>query len=711
MGRHERMFSAIVKARLSWLFVAMVLALSAVPLPALCQEASEETLAADPAALRLGPFIQSVLGGKATVLWFSDGDKPGTVKYGLAADKLDRTATSVARAIPPEVKAKGKFAHEALLTDLPAGKDVYYRLTDPADPVGTACFRSDPGAAGTITVIAAGDEIYFDAYLPFLKARGIRPDMFIDLGDYQSRVHRYGRPWWRNVPSYIAWGSHNDAQTEKHLWALPGNKITYAFDFGPAFFAFRRPAQDVKTQAAWKVLSRHEPVITNGKGGGFNVKSAVAITKAGYDLFCAGHVHRYDRSYPINGERRALGGTVFLTHGGRRDDTNAVQPAISNYYRCEDSVVVLPILTFSPDRFELRTLVHTAGDFLPDEARPKDWPEKWGKPKDFPHEWDYYVRVKDPQYAAGKVAALRPAVKAGQTDAETTATVRELGGLGEPAAAQPLMALLKIAKDATLRREIALALDRIGDPAAMAAMKTLDGDDDVMTRVAVARFFAKFGKKADAPDLAALAEDDRDAGGNCGPTNVSPRKYLMEGLMLRIGGATAYRLAPDLLAVDGHYAGCVLKMVTRDPSGTNRLAILRSLADWAIRHARFSSEAAGFLAALGPVADGPKDVERLVRLASKSKGKACDALAVGLARNGAKQHVGLLVGGYRRTAGRRHAADQALTIRKALKALTGLELPDPGAGRDDEPDPAKVEEGAKMVDQWIEKTEGTKAGQ
>ncbi|MFW6125325.1 MAG: hypothetical protein ACOC46_04185, partial [Pirellulales bacterium] len=141
------------------------------------------------------------------------------------------------------------------------------------------------------------------------------------------------------------------------------------------------------------------------------------------------------------------------------------------------------------------------------------------------------------------------------------------------------------------------------------------------------------------------------------------------------------------------------------------LDVLRGLADWAIEHARFSSQAARFLAALGPAADGAEDVQRLVQLAGKSKGKAYHALAVGLANNGARQHVGLLVGGYRRTAGRRHAADHARTIRKALQTLTGLELPDPGAGRHDEPDPAKVEEGARMVAQWIAKTERAQPGQ
>ena len=119
--------------------------------------ATPEAVAAEP-AIRVGPFIQSVLGTEATVLWFSDAQRPGTVRYGLAADKLDRTATSRVRAMPTDARRKAAFAHEAVLTDLPPGRDVYYRVTDPEDPAGVACFRSDPGPSGTVTFICGGDE-------------------------------------------------------------------------------------------------------------------------------------------------------------------------------------------------------------------------------------------------------------------------------------------------------------------------------------------------------------------------------------------------------------------------------------------------------------------------------------------------------------------------------------------------------------------------
>ncbi len=680
---------------------------------ALLMCAAPATPAAANPGLRLGPFIQSVLGERATVLWFSGEEKPGTVRYGLAADKLDRTASSVVRLMPEEVRAKSTFAHETVLTALPAGRDVYYRLTDPADPLGVACFRSDPGPSGTIQFVCGGDEVYFDPYLPFLKARGIRLDLVVDSGDYQSRVGRYGRPWWREIPVYISWGNHNIPATEKHWWALPGDKVGFDFELGPALFAFSTRSADAKANAGWKIAAGHSEVISNGKGAN-STNAAANFAAAGFALRCNGNDHHFDRTYPVRGDRRDPSGTVFLTHGGYSEPTKLVRPAVSNYYGCSADVAsLLPLVTVSPGRLELRVLLHRDGEFLPEKEWPRAWPGRANPPRDYPHEWDYYVRVKDPQYAGKMVEAIRAAIKAGKTDEGTLAVVRELGGLVESGAVEPLTELLKLATDTKLRREIALALDRIGEPRAMPALKTLAGDRDPMARIAVARFFAKFGNERDAADLAAFAKDDEDAGGNHGPATVCPQKYYAEGLMLRIGGPLACRLAPELLDAAPHYADYVLRMLMRDES-ERKLPALRALADRLLAvGARLDRSTASLANALGPIAQGPEDVARLVRLGEKlNKGDGWEGIAAGLSRNGSKEHVRLLVKGYRQVAPTTTTRlGAAAAIRKALQELTGLELPDPvvGAGKQTTLDRAKVNEGARLAEEWADKRAGDNA--
>lgn len=676
---------------------ALAAALLAMPQP---MTAAEDA----PAGLRYGPFIQSVLGEKATVLWFGDGDKPGKVRYGLAADKLDRTADSTVRALPKEAGMRAAFAHEAVLTGLPPGSDIHYRLIEPADPRPAGCFRSDPGPRGTIRFICAGDEVYFEPYLPFLKANGIRLDFVLDSGDYQSRLGRYGRPWWRDVPVYLSWGNHNTPENEKHQWALPGNKLAYEFELGPAFFAFSFSSGPVQTasRAAWRIAAEHPEIISNGKGAN-GTQRAARFSEAGYALRLNGNDHRYDRTYPVWGERRDPCGTVFLTHGGYMEATRFVRPAVSNYYVCQpEQCVLLPLVTISPQRLEVRVLLHNKGEVLPRKDWPADWPADAEPPRDYPHEWDYYVRVKDPQYAPTLLGSLQGMLKTRKAGADAQAVVRELGGLVEARAVASLTQLLQIAPDEALRREIALALDRIGEPNAMAAMKTLAADKNPMTRIAAARFFAKFGTERDAAELAAFAKDDEGLAGKRGAPNVCPQKYYIEGLMLRIGGAEAYRLAGDLFGADPHYSACVLNMLARD-QGERKLPMLRSLVDRLLTGKELEAYAAQLAAAFAPVAQGDQDVARLEGLAGKlPKLDGWDAIAAGLAANRARQHVPLLVKAYRRSASGRGAVAAAAAIRKALAELTGLSLPDPvtGTGKQATLNKAKLEEGAKLAEQW-----------
>jgi plasmid stabilization system protein ParE len=664
-------------------------------------------------ALRVGPFIQSVLGEKATVLWFGDAGEPGTVRYGLAADRLDRTARSVVRPMPEDARPKVRFAHEAALTGLPAGKDVYYRVTDPEDPRGVARFRSDPGPKGTITFVCGGDEVYLDPYLPFLKARGIRLDMALDLGDYQSKGARYGRPWWREVPAYMAWGNHNEPDSEKHGWALPGDKVSYTFTLGPAFFAMTADAAPGGEQAAWKIAAEHYEIISNGKQAN-NTEAAARFAAAGYALRLNGNDHSCARTYPVDGPRRDPEGTVFLTHGGYHERTKVVNPNISTWYIYNaESVSLLPIITVSPERLEVRVRMHRAGEFLPKSEWPEDWPAGAGAPRDYPHEWDYYVRVKNPAYADRMLETLRAAIKAGRADDKTAAAVRELGGLVESRAVAPLVELLKMAKGARLRREIAFALDRIGDPGAMPVMKTLAGDKDPMTRIAAAQFFAKFGDEQDAKDLAAFLKDDQNPTGGHAPASVCPQQYYVEGLMLRIGGPEARRLAPELLDVHPDYAATALLALARDESQERAPAIRACVGRMLAADGSLDSLAAPLADLLGPITEGPGDLARLVRLAEKFGARGgWKGVAQGLSRAGARQHVPLLVKGYRLVGptGRRGIGD-ASAIRSALEHLTDLGLPDPvvGAGRAATLDRAKVEAGAAKAEEWARKHPGDDA--
>ncbi len=658
-------------------------------------------------AIRAGPFIQSVIGHEATVLWFSDSDVPGTVRYGLAADRLDCTARSSVRPMPADAQPKARLAHEAVLTGLPPGRDVYYHLTDPKDPLGVARFRSDPGPSGTLTFICGGDEVTFEPYFPFLAARGIRLDMVLDLGDYQSGGTRYGRSWWREVPVYMAWGNHNEPEREKHGWALPGDKVSYTFPLGPAFFALTSDAAPGGDEAAWKIAAEHYELITNGKQAN-NTETAARFTAAGYALRLNGNDHSYARTYPVDGPRRDPEGTVFLTHGGYHERTKIVNPDISNYYIYKPvRSALLPIVTVSPDRLEVRVLLHRSGESLPKSEWPEDWPAGRGPPRDYPHEWDYYVGVKDPAYADRMLETLRSALAAGKADGETLAAVRELGGLVESRAVAPLSQLVKTAKDAGLRREIALALDRIGRPEAMAALKTVASDPDPMTRIAVARFFAKFGDEQDARDLAAFLEDDQDPSGAHGPATVCPQQYYVEGLMLRIGGPQAHRLAPELLDVHPDYAACALLMLARDESHL-KLPTLRACVDRVLgADGSLDALAAPLADQFGPLAEGPEDLARLVRLGEKlGKRGGWEGVAAGLSAAGAREHVPLLVQGYRLVGptGRR-GIGAATAIRSALHQLAGLDLPDPvvRTGRRPTLDPDKVDAGAARAEEWARK--------
>ncbi|MCX6631468.1 MAG: metallophosphoesterase family protein [Candidatus Solibacter sp.] len=308
-----------------------------------------------------GPIISHVTTGSATLVFETDRPTTAVVEYGsrLPGDRK-------------KVDADPRTIHQVQLTALAPASLYYYRVTvrdteGKEITSGDLTLRTASPRGEPITFAVLGDT----EARPHVNDRiakliwDQRPHFAINLGDLTDGGTKSRKPDW-NLEYFLAF---TQLHSRVPVFAVPGNGEWgdrelywyqqymaapvdqgnapgyYAFSFGDAdFFMLDSNPRETdfkpggaqyqwleqqlsRSTARWKFVCHHHPVYTSSARGSFSGKTAPPVDEAalpvtalydryGVDMAFAGHIHHYERSYPVKAGRLGPDGVVYVTSGG-----------------------------------------------------------------------------------------------------------------------------------------------------------------------------------------------------------------------------------------------------------------------------------------------------------------------------------------------------------------------------------------------------------
>lgn len=292
---------------------------------------------AAPLSIVTGPYQMNVTQHSITIMWETNRPASSVVEYGVE--------------LPAKLRAEGEGEsqiHEVTITDLPAETIFFYRV---ASEAGGEVARSE--VHSFMTAVKEGTPFAFAAVgdnrtYPENWRRiadlcyGERPNFVINVGDVctDGNVYEQWREEWlepaselmAQVPMYVSIGNHeNNAQWFYYYVSYPEPENYYSFDYGDAHFACVDTNQDVSpgsaqyewleddlgsSKARWKFVSHHHPVCSS-EGDNLGAPLAALYERYGVDMVLVGHIHTYERTWPVRQEEvDPDGGVIYLQVGG-----------------------------------------------------------------------------------------------------------------------------------------------------------------------------------------------------------------------------------------------------------------------------------------------------------------------------------------------------------------------------------------------------------
>ena len=183
-----------------------------------------------------------------------------------------------------------------------------------------------------------------------------RPDIVLNVGDVVTNGNKYkewGREFFepakrlfKNTPFYIAIGNHEgNAHWFYDFVSYPEQENYYSFDYGNAHFTIvdsNKIAQDIDTSdlrpgspqykwlkkdlessnSEWKFVFFHHPPYSSSPHFPEEACEKMRILsplfeKYGVDIVFNGHVHNYERSYPLKNNKIDMeNGVIYVVTGG-----------------------------------------------------------------------------------------------------------------------------------------------------------------------------------------------------------------------------------------------------------------------------------------------------------------------------------------------------------------------------------------------------------
>lgn len=311
------------------------------------------------AQISIGPYVQRGATDRATVVWYTDNETPGVLKYGTTSGQWLGS-----------IEAPPGIVHAAEVTGLKPNTKYFYEISDGATALATGAdyyFETlvPAGARVPFSFIAAGDLADGSTYQKDVAARMIteRPnhEFALFLGDivYSSGTRneylKYYFPGYkdliRNFCVFPLLGNH-DIKTSRgaayfEFFYAPTNNPDgvenyYSFDYANAHITclddellvsgsaltkqldwFRQDLADAKKRGqSWLITMFHRPPYTFGThtDDDFTKSTFVPeLEKAGVDLVLCGHSHVGERSFLLNNNKIINNDLSFYPKNGIDD--------------------------------------------------------------------------------------------------------------------------------------------------------------------------------------------------------------------------------------------------------------------------------------------------------------------------------------------------------------------------------------------------------
>lgn len=440
-----------------------------------------------------GPYLQFERPEEMIVLWETDVPGPSRVDYGLTADFGDYAAQSAPTTL-----------HRIGLQALESDTTYHYRIQSQNAAAGPFTFRT---AASDSTPFAFA--VFGDSRTSPEQSAGIgrqmathKPRFLLHSGDLVSNGNFYEQweeqfftplgPALSHIPFFPILGNHE--QNSEHFYNFFPSGSWFSFDCGNARFialdtntasgGFAPGTEQyawlertlAETSAQWRIVWFHHPPYSSGNHGpSVAQREALAPLLEQYqvDLVFNGHDHIYERSFPMQDNRREdESGIIYVVTGGGGAPLYPVDAgewtafATSVYHYC--------IVSIDGPHLRWRTC-SLDGEVV-----------------------DYRWLCKDPAFISKQVDQL-------QDPAARPEAIYNLGALCQRDA---VPALLPFATDpdARIRRLLAEALARMGEPWTRETLEELTGDDDIDTLRWAAFGLALIARKAPSQRLGELLQ-------------------------------------------------------------------------------------------------------------------------------------------------------------------------------------------------------------
>ena len=317
-------------------------------------------LAADKPSFVVLPYLQWATQTSIMVKWETEHPTDGWVQYGHAEFKAKKPNLS----LKSSVNADTAF-HAVQLTGLQAQTEYFYRtvsvnqqgdtlysnvypfktVVKEDTPIGFMVFsdsqgRPNPNVWGQIATLAELERPDFAIHAGDQVDNGNR------LSDWVGQFLPQGQPFMSKYAVYATLGNHeNDASYFHKYLGHPEKKRTFTVTYGNTQIIFFDSNQDMsagsehykqleaelaKSTARWKIVTHHHCIYSsdNDDHGNTHVgKSTLGMPRLAHlpalyekydvDLVFYGHIHTYERTWPLRGnEVDHRDGVTYVQIGG-----------------------------------------------------------------------------------------------------------------------------------------------------------------------------------------------------------------------------------------------------------------------------------------------------------------------------------------------------------------------------------------------------------
>lgn len=311
------------------------------------------------------PYLQFATQDSMTVMWETSRESDSRIEYGRSFDALNQSKS---------VTTDDAHLHELTLSGLETQTQYFYRVVSEDDAGQSLAsdvytFQTAVHDDSAFSFAVIGDTQSGPSVVKKISelAWAERPNFTVHAGDLVStgsdKSHWTGHffpnmtPFISRVPFYSVLGNHEqNAGYYYDYTSLPAPEYRYTFRYGNAQFFMLDTNKKVgpdseqymwledelgASDAMWKFVVHHQPAYTSdsndygdmfksGKSthGDTNARQLVPLYEQyGVDIVFNGHIHLYERTWPIR-ENAVVedGGVIYITTGGGGGGLEAFSP-------------------------------------------------------------------------------------------------------------------------------------------------------------------------------------------------------------------------------------------------------------------------------------------------------------------------------------------------------------------------------------------------